>query len=431
MVVISMFALIDINNFYVSCERVFAPHLHNKPVCVLSNNDGCIVARSNEVKAAGIPMGAPYFEWRDTLKSIEAVVFSSNYTLYGDMSRRVMETLKEYGPLEIYSIDEAFLDVSHIPQKDLLEHGKHIRSIILQHLGLPCCVGFGTTKTLAKAANEIAKQDSKKEKSLYNGVFELHANNIHTHLSTLGAGNIWGIGRKSAKKLEKHHIYTALDFKQTHRETIRKLMGMMGVRTHVELHGIKSLAIEEVQNPKKAIVCSRSFGRDVTNLAELKQAVALYTTRAAEKLRKQHSCTTNLSIYIRAGHWRNGNYSMQSKHVVLSRATNHTPTLVREAIALLEYIYKSGFKYKKAAVMVWGFVPEGAIPDELFVDSKAQDIIQKKYTRSMHAIDTVNKRYGSNTLKVGQMGTNLAWYMKSNARSPRYTTVLDEVLHVS
>jgi DNA polymerase V len=423
-----IFALIDVNNFYASCERVFDPKLEGQPVCVLSNNDGCIVARSNEIKAAGIPMGAPLFKYKDQLKAINANVFSSNYALYGDMSNRVMQILSEFGAIEVYSIDEAFLDCTDMRPEELIDLGLRIKKTLKQNLGLPVCVGFGTTKTLAKAANETAKIDSKLPNPVMGGVCSLVENpDIDSILGMLDVGNIWGIGRRYSKLLTEHGIKNALQFRDYDTSWVKKYLKIFGARTQTELRGIPSLSLEEIANPKKAIISSRSFGKNVVKIEELRQSVATYMSRACEKLRRQGSAASSISVFIMTNRFDAGGY-YGSKSATLQIQSNFTPDLVNAALGLLDQIFVPGFVYKKAGVMVWGLVPEDKVQNNIFEEIEEIQATKTKKKDMMQAVDKLNHKYGRDQIRIGSMGIKQNWVMKAGVRSSRYTTLWNELL---
>jgi len=427
-------ALIDCNNFYVSCERVFRPDLRDKAVVVLSNNDGCVVARSNEVKNAGIPMGVPLFKVKKELQAIDCEVMSSNYALYGDMSDRVMKTLSQFGDkLEIYSIDEAFLDLSHIHPDQLLEFCREIKEAVYTATSIPVSIGIAQTKTLAKLANEIAKKDGRKvingskQKSKYGGVLNLYNNPYKEQfLKQVKVGDIWGIGRQYAKKLESQGIQDAFTLAQGNDEWIKQQLTIQGLRLVKELRGIPSIALQMTADPKKSIVSSRSFGKKITGLVELSEAVATYTTRIGEKLRKQGSCAGLMSVFLIANRFKSNSY-YNSASITLPIQTNYTPELIKGALKVLKQIYKEGCEYQKAGVMVMNIVSDSSIQLNVF-DAKPPEFA--KQTSIMSAVDTLNRKYGKNTVKSASLGTKQNWKIKAEMRSPRYTTIWNELLRV-
>lgn len=338
-------ALIDVNNFYVSCERVFNPKLNGKPVVVLSNNDGCAVARSNEVKALGVPMGAPWFKFKDLARQHGIVAMSSNYALYADMSNRVMSILRQFSPdQEVYSIDECFLDLTGFAKRDLIAYGQEIRHRILQWTGLPVCVGMGASKTLAKLANHVAKKRPE-----WNGVCNFNLLDRHTMdslLQSIEVGEAWGIGRKLAPKLNELGIHTVLDLKRADTETLRAKFSVVMEKTIRELNGTVCIELEDAPPPKKQILSSRSFGMPVTDRDSLAESITLYMTRAAEKLRRQLSYTGSVYIYIRTIPFRpdDPQYS-NGMTIPLPSPTDDTRKLVGVALWALKRLYRPGYRY--------------------------------------------------------------------------------------
>ena len=429
----SRVGLIDINNFYVSCERIFRPDLQNTPVVVLSNNDGCVVSRSNEVKKLGVSMASPYFKIKDELEKAGAVAFSSNYTLYGDISGRVMNILAEYGPIEIYSIDEAFLDVSHVLSSQLIQFGKEIKDRLKRDLSLPVCVGFAETKTLAKVANEIAKEDSKRGGLVYNGVISLVENpEIDELLEGLNVADVWGIGRQNVMKVRQKGIYSAKDLKYSSQDWIKANLAITGLKIVQELNGQNATEITSTSDPRKGILSSRSFGKPVTTLEGLKEAVSTYITRASEKLRKQKSVASYISVFVMTNHFDRSNYYSNSQGATLSVPTNYTPDLVKQAFKLLEKIYQPGMQYKKAGVAFWGLLDEDKTfqIEDLFTDNQALEKSTLKQKSISKAVDKLNKRYGSGSIVLASNGLKQNWKVKSDQRSPNYTTQWEDLLRV-
>ena len=425
--------LIDINNFYVSCERIFRPDLQNTPVVVLSNNDGCVVSRSNEVKKLGVSMAVPYFKIKEELEKAGAVAFSSNYTLYGDISSRVMNILGEYGPIEIYSIDEAFLNVAHVLPHQLVEFGKEIKARLRKDLSLPVCVGFGETKTLAKAANEIAKEDSKKGGKLYDGVISLVQNSqVDNLLEGLNVADVWGIGRQSLLKLHGQKIYTAKDLKYSSKAWVKANMAITGLKIVQELNCQSVVQISSTLDSKKGILSSRSFGKPVTTLQELKEAVSTYITRATEKLRKQKSVTSYLSVFVTTNRFDRSNYYSNSQGITISNPTNYTPELVKQAFKILEKIYEPGMQYKKAGVAFWGLLDEDKTfqIEDLFGDNQLLEQKNLKQQNISKTIDKLNRRYGTGSLILASNGLKQRWKVKSDLRSQNYTKEWEGILKV-
>lgn len=410
------FALVDCNNFYVSCERVFNPSLKNKPVAILSNNDGCIVARSQEIKDLGIPMGAPYFKYKQQLQKSGAEVFSSNYSLYAEMSRRVMETISKNMPeLEIYSIDEAFVLMSG-SKKQIEEEAKNLRYTILRWTGIPVSIGIAKTKTLAKVANYYAK---KKKSS--NGIFVL-SNELESQaaLCELPVGEIWGIGRKISNVLQARGIQTADEFLKCNLDWIRKEFKIFGVRTYYELTGKSCYELDEMPESKKSIISSRSFGRPVTELRELEEAVSSYTARAAEKMRKQELTTEHLYLFICTNRFsKEKPQYYNSISIKLPSQTEYTPTLISFALEGLKKIYKEGYEYKKAGVMFNFLSPNEERQENLCLFEENKNT--EKETKLMKLVDSMNNRYGKKALRFAAEGIKKSWSMHSDFKSKNYT----------
>jgi DNA polymerase V len=417
-----MFALVDCNNFYASCERVFNPSLENKPVVVLSNNDGCVIARSNEAKAIGIKMGEPAFKIEEFIKKNEVAVYSSNYALYGDMSDRVMKTLNEFAPqLEIYSIDEAFIDLSNMPYIDLFDYCKMIRQKVKQYTGIPVSIGIAPTKTLAKLANRYVKKHRREV-----GVCILD-NDIDTviALQATDVEDIWGVGRQYAKLLQSNNIFTAYDFVNTPKNWIQKHLKIVGLRTQQELNGKSCISLDLQPEPKKVILNSRSFGQNQTDLGVIKEAVANFAARCGEKLRKQNSCATLVHVFIHTNAFKTDDPQyFNSKIIQLPLASAHTPELIAAAHLALDLIFKSGFRYKKAGVMVSGIVPDNQLQTNLFHEPKNTE----KDRKMMAKIDILNKLMGRDKVKFAAQGFGRTWKLRQEHKSQCYTTRIDEIL---
>ena len=410
----ALFALVDCNNFYASCERVFDPKLEEKPVVVLSNNDGIVVARSNEAKALGIGMGVPEFQIRHLIRRHDVQVFSSNYTLYGDMSQRVMDTLAQFTPdLEIYSIDEAFLSLSGFTSHNLTEYGRTIRTTVKKWTGLPVSIGIAETKTLAKVAGRVAKRS--KEAA---GVFDLTAcQDRDGLLAETAVEDIWGIGPNYARLLTQHGIQTALDLRGVDDHWIRKRMGVVGARIVQELRGVPCLPLEECPPPKQGITVSRSFGRPITSLAEMRQAVATYTARAAEKLRGERLAVTVLTVFLMTNSFKDEPQYSNAATIKLPVSTDSTSDLLRYALEGMGRIYKEGYRYKKAGVMLTALVPASQVQGSLF---DHQD--RERSSRLMRVLDRLNDRIGAGTLRYAAEGFSKHWRARFERRSPAYTT---------
>ena len=410
-----MIALVDCNNFYVSCERVFSPKLEGKPVVVLSNNDACVVARSNEVKALGVKMGTPLFEMRSLIQEHQIQVFSSNYALYGDLSRRVMAVLGQFSSeVEVYSIDEAFLGLAGL-SCEMVAH--HMRLMVKQWTGIPVSVGVATTKTLAKIANHQAKQQG--------GVCVLHE--AEPLLAQLPVSEVWGIGRRLSQRLEAQGITTALHLQQADLALIRQMLGIVGVRTVLELRGVSCLPLERCPQPRKSCCVSRGFGRPVTSLAELKQAIASYSATAAAKLRRDQRVAQSLQVFMTTNRFRPREPQYDnSETLVLPYPTNDSSSLVRAALGATERLYRPGYSYHKAGVMLLD-LSEGAIAQGcLFVDESKRE----RAGRLMVAVDALNHRFGAGTVRWAAEGLQQGWRMRSEWRSSRFTTRWDELLLV-
>jgi len=420
-------ALIDVNNFYVSCERVFNPQLVGKPVVVLSNNDGCAVARSNEVKALGVGMGSPWFKFKDLAKQHGIIALSSNYALYADMSNRVMSILREYSPeQEIYSIDESFLDLTSFKRRDLIQYAQHMRKRILQWTGLPVCVGIGATKTLAKLANHCAKK-----RPQFNGVCNF--NTMTTYdldqlLSEIEVGEIWGVGRKLAPKLAALGYQSALDLKRASPEALRQQFSVVMEKTIRELNGTVCIELEEISPPKKQILSSRSFGHQVRDYNSLAESITLYMSRAAEKLRRQQSFAGSAYVYIRTSSFKSDDpFYSNGLTIPLPTPTDDTRQLVNVVLWGLKQIYRPNYNYAKAGVMLSELVPAEGVQTDLF--SQMQGTL--KSDELMAAIDQINRKMGKDAIKLASEGFRKPWKMKQENKSPSYTTNWDDLPIVS
>jgi DNA polymerase V len=419
-----MFALVDCNNFYVSCERVFNPKLEGRPVVVLSNNDGCAVARSNEVKALGVPMAAPWFQLQDLAKKHGIVALSSNYTLYGDMSNRVTQILRSYAPrIEVYSIDESFLELEGLLglYGSYAEMGQSMREQIRMWTGIPVCVGTGApSKTLAKLANHLAKKRPE-----FNGVCDLTVLSeaeLQRYLSSLDVGEVWGVGRQLTVKLQAMGISTVDQLRRADPKQLRARFGVVMERTINELRGMSCLELEEVLPPKKQIVSSRAFGSMVTTCRELEEAVSTYAARAGEKLRRQSSTCDAVHVFVETNRFREDQPQYNNAMTVpLTVATNDTRRLTAAALYGLQRIYRPGYQYKKAGVMLMELAPAAMHQATLFSnpDPKSEAI--------MAVMDGLNAEYGRNTVSLGSAGIQKRWSTLFQNRTPRYTTRWDEL----
>ena len=427
-----MFALVDGNNFYVSCERVFRPSLDGRPVVVLSNNDGCAIARSNEAKALGIKMGAPWFQIRHMEDSDGLVALSANFTLYGDMSDRMMSLAAGLGPTqEIYSIDESFIGLQGV-RGDLTKRAHAIRARINQWVGIPCGVGIGQTKTLAKLANHIAKTAERKpgsypaELAQVCNLAALPAQDLDDVLATTLVEEVWGVGRRIAAQLHESGIHTVLDLARLDPATERSRWNVVLERTVRELQGMQCIDLDDAPAPKKQIACTRSFGQAITELVPLVEAVSEFASRAAEKLRRQGGLASQLLVFCHTSPFRPGPRFNRSIVVPLRRPTADTGELVSAAAASMRRIYKPGYKMAKAGVMLLDLVPGGVLQGEVDLEEKDH----RDRTRLMVALDALNQRYGKGTVHSANTGgTNKrqAWVMKQERRTPQYTTRWEDV----
>ena len=415
-------ALIDGNNFYVSCERVFQPELEGKPVVVLSNNDGCVVARSAEVKALGVPMGKPWFKLKDLAKQHGIIAKSSNYTLYGDMSQRMHSVIAQFSPeQEIYSIDETFLDLTGF-NRDLVAYGQEIRQRVRQWTGIPVCVGIGSSKTLAKLANHCAKKAHLP--SMADGVTDLNqlsASGLRKLFSRIEVGEVWGVGRKIQERLAGMGIETVQQLKDSSLSRIKKEFNVVLARTVAELNGESCLALEEVAQPKQQIMSSRSFGQPVFLLEDLNEAVVSYTSRACEKLRHQHHVAGSIQVYVRTNPFKPDEPQYNNGVTVkLLHPTNNTFRLAEAALYGLKKIYKLGYAYKKAGIMLTDLCPENRVPVDLF---SGFDLPETKRAKTLMAtLDEINAKMGRGTVRSAGEGIQKAWAMRSNNKSNAFTT---------
>jgi len=417
-----MIALCDVNNFYVSCERAFNPSLWHRPVIVLSNNDGCAVARSNEVKALGVKMAAPFFQIKDLVKQHNIAVLSSNYALYGDMSQRVDDIIALYSDqVENYSIDECFIRFNGHEHLDLVQHGQKMRQQIWQWLGLPVCVGIAPSKTLAKVANHCAKKLPSA-----GSVFKLETESqIRKALKDLPVKEIWGVGRQLSKHLNNRGIMTALQLRNADLKSMRKRFSVVMERTILELRGIACIEFDADPEKKKQIICTRSFGNKISRLKLLKEAIAYHVTRACVTLRQQQSQAQNITIAIRTNAF-NANSKQYSNSITikLPQASNQTSQFLKAATQGIERIFRLGYEYKKAGIVLNDITDAGIIQPDLFMPEPETN------NNLMTVLDDINKRFGKGTLRSAQEGFNEDWVMKSEIKSPAYTTRFNEVIRV-
>ncbi len=426
----NIFALVDCNNFYVSCERIFNPRLENKPVVVLSNNDGCCVARSNEAKKLGIKMGEPFFKIKDLVEKEGLKVYSSNYELYGDISNRVVQTLFTFSPdIEIYSIDEAFVNLKRIHTDNYEEYGRKLRERVLSWVGIPVSIGIAPTKTLSKVANQFVKKDK-----CFGGVLSLvdkSENEIDELLKNLDVNDVWGIGRQYSKKLYAENINTAYDFKYSNPKFIQKIMTINGLKTQNELKGVSCIPLEYETPNKKGICSSRSFGRVTSSFKELNEAISTYTTTASEKLRNQNSKCKKITVFIRTNHFRvNDKQYSNSRSYNFLEPTSYTPDLIKAAKFLLKQIFKENYNYQKAGIFLTEIVNEDEIQTSLF----SLDLLQYKSPKKdllISKIDELNHKLGNNTVSFASNGIKKEWKMKTEKRSDRFTTNFSELLKIS
>ena len=417
-----MIGLCDCNNFFVSCERVFIPALNGKPVVVLSNNDGCIISRSEEAKKLGIKMAQPLYQVKELIKQHNVAVFSSNYHLYGDLSQRVMDTLKTFSPsVEIYSIDEAFINFDRFDETTLNEYGKSIVKTIKKNIGIPVSLGIAPTKTLAKVASKLCKKYPKLEGCC----FMHHPEDITKVLTKFPIEDIWGIGRRFSKMLKANNILTAEQFRQLSPEWVKAKMSVTGLRTWKELHGEPCIPFGYVIPDKQSICISRSFAKEITNIEQLTEIVATFVSMAAEKLRKQHSLTRQMQIFILTNpHHTDDAQHREGKLITLPAPTNSTFEMTNYAISALKELYKKGYGYKKAGVILYEISPDTGIQNILF-----DNIDRQKHATIMHTMDNLNDHYGKNTVSVGTQGSGKIPSHQENL-SPRYTTHWDEIMIV-
>jgi DNA polymerase V len=418
-----MYALVDCNNFFASCERVFQPDLNGKPIVILSNNDGCIISRSYEAKDLGIPMGAPEFKYRQELKQKNIHVFSSNYALYGDLSNRVMKILEGFTPnVEVYSIDEAFLNFDGMKIADYHEYGLQMKKRVQKWLSMPICVGLAQTKALSKVANKIAKKYQERTQGIY--VIDNEEKRIKA-LKWTKISDVWGIGYRLTKKMKAQNILTAYDFIQPYNEIfVKKEMGVVGIRLKYELEGKSVLEMEEPKD-KRNIAITRSFDGNITTFDEMKERVSTFATVCAEKLRKQKSCCNSVILYLHKDHFKvkKERYSFY-KMETLPFASNSNITISSVAIKMLKEVFEEGEVYKKAGVIVTGIIPENAKQFHLFEEENP------KHQKLMKVMDDFHKKTGERKIRLGNQDLQRTWKMKQNHLSPKYTTDIKDIFTV-
>jgi len=415
-------ALVDVNNFYVSAERVFNPKLEGRCVVVLSNNDGCVVARSGEVKALGVPMGGPWFKLKDLARKHSIIALSSNYALYADMSNRVMSVLSEFSSRqEVYSIDECFLDMAG-HSGDFTQYGQQIRQRVQQWLGLPVSVGFASTKTLSKLANHVAKKRPE-----YGGVCDLTQLSdaqLDEIFASIAVGEVWGVGRKLNEQLQQGGITTVLQLRDFDLHRLRNRFGVVMERTVRELRGVSCMEMADIAPPRKQIISSRSFGQSVTSLSELQEAVSVYMSIAAQKLREQGSVAATVYVYILTNiHKKEEPQYSHGITIALPQATDDTMQLVAAVKAGLHKIYRSGYRYKKAGVMLSDITSAGVVQTQLFANSMASE----KSLKLMAAMDGINLRMGKGAIHLASDGVDQSWRMNRGSMTPAYTSDWDEL----
>jgi DNA polymerase V len=420
-----MFAIADCNNFYASCERVFQPHLEGKPIVILSNNDGCVIARSNEAKLLQVAMGAPYFKIQNYVKQEGIAVYSSNYALYGDLSNRVMQVLSGFAPrAEVYSIDECFLDFTGLPQ-DLTEYSLNICKIVKQWTGIPISIGIAPTKTLAKLANRLAK----KGHSANGAVLDWRTlTNPDDVLASIALDDLWGISRRTATKLQTLGIKNALDLRQSDPKQLRKHLGVVMERIVCELQGLSCIPLEDMPPPRKQILTSRSFGEKLTRFEDLRAAVSHFATRSAEKLRRQQLTTSVLTVFVATSPFdsQNPQYS-NSATTVFAKPTNNAAELIHAAHHGLKRIFKPGFSYQRAGVILPDLLPAGVVQTSLFdLEENAN-----QSNELMTTLDNINQRYGKKSIHYASEIISKRWHMRQQFKSPSYTTKWAELFTIN
>ena len=409
-------ALVDCNSFYVSCERLFNPKIQKKAVVVLSNNDGCVISRSREAKSLGIKMGEPYFKVKDLVKKNKVEVFSSNYALYGDISRRVMKVLKTFSPkVEIYSIDEAFIDLSFVDEKGLEDYGREIRSRVLKWTGIPTSVGISFTKTLSKVANHIAKREKA-------GVIYLKGD-IDEKLRKFPIEDIWGVGRQLSKFYRKNNINNAFDLKNVSNTWVKKGTNVLGAKTAMELRGVPCIDLQIDQEKRKNCCVSRSFGRKVKDIEELEESVVTHCLNAAEKIRADNQVAKTITVFIRTSPFdRNKKYYSNSKTIDLAIPTSNSIELIKNSVRALTEIYRHGYYYQKAGIILSGLKDSNQNDQNLLTP-----ILEKKSKKLMKAIDYTNTKYGRYAISIAQAGLSKGWKMRREHSSKIDTASFDSL----
>jgi DNA polymerase V len=417
-----MYALVDCNNFYASCERVFNPSLQKKPVAILSNNDGCVIARSDEAKNLNLPMGAPIFKWESFCKHHKINVLSSNYPLYGDMSARVMKILEHFTPdVEVYSIDEAFLEFKGFDEYDFNEYGKIIRKRILKWTGIPTCVGVAPTKALCKVANKIARKFPKETGGVY--VIDTDEKRIKA-LKWTAIKNVWGIGRRLQKRLEVKGCKTAFDFTQLTDDWVRTNFSITEWKLKKDLEGIPTIALE-IKEAKRSIATTRSFEYTYSDIENIKERISTFAASCAEKLRDQNSSCHMIIVMLSSDrHKKDAEQHSASKTVIFPYPTDSTLSITKAAVEAIKTMFKTGIKYKRAGVIVTGLVPTDNHQLNLFLHENP------KHRPLMSAIDRLNKKYKMDTIKLANQDLQRTWKMKQERLSPKYTTKINDIITV-
>ena len=418
-----MFALIDCNNFYASCERVFNPMLNKKPLVILSNNDGCVISRSNEAKALGIPMGAPAFKYQSVFQKNNIHIFSSNFPLYGDISNRIMNILSSFTPnIEIYSIDEAFLNFKGFDNYDLEKYCEKIKKRVLKWTGIPISIGIGPSKSLAKVANKICKKFPKQT----NGIYIIDSNEKRTKaLKWLEIESVWGIGFRNSKKLKDIKVKNAYNFISLNDNWIRKKMTVVGLKLKKELEGESILDLEEVRDQKKAIATTRSFENTITKLKNIEERISTFSVCCAEKLRAQNSNCNSIYVFIKSNKFKKTKYQYRKGIVItIPFSTNSNIIISKYAVMGLKKIFKPSIKYKKAGVVLMGITSNKSYQMTLFENEKI------KHKKLMTTIDFIQKKEGQNKVKLANQDLKKRWKMKQEKLSFNYTTKLNEIIKV-
>ena len=418
-----MFALVDCNNFYASCERVFNPNLQGKPVAILSNNDGCVISRSDEAKALGLPMGAPIFKWESFCKANNVTVLSSNYPLYGDMSNRVMSILKQFSPdIEVYSIDESFLEFKGFDNYDLEIYGQQIKKRILKWTGIPTCVGIAPTKALSKVANKIARKFPVQTKGVY--VIDSEEKRIKA-LKWLKIEDVWGVGRQLSKRLKAKGCHTAYDFTKLDDDWVKRNFSVVEARLKRDLQGIATLKLDEAVDQKKMIATTRSFDFSYSDSSYIKERIATFAVVCAEKLRKQGSSCHVIIVMLKSDkHKTELSQHRASTSINLSYPTDSSLVISNCAVSAVMSIFKKGIKYKKAGVIVTGLVPTDNHQLHLF------DTENPKHKPLMQSIDAINAKYKGAAIKIANQDLKQTWKMRQDRLSPRYTTNINDIIVV-